>query len=189
MWNEITYPFPIVLHPPVWWTRIGICCIEGPGVFSTQSVEVRASGGTTSVYFGIIYVCFSPCIFAIFALGPSTGINFLFMWKTSFEGKNKILEKIPCRFTTWMGFVGQIFIKIDTSSIQGFLQLPLWCPLRSNLHKHAGGYPVTTEACISLAGVFVVWRSGSSLDLSVLSPEPIFKYMGQQMSGTDSLSC
>ena len=31
----------IAYKPPVWYTRSGICCIEGPGVFSTQYGEVR----------------------------------------------------------------------------------------------------------------------------------------------------
>ena len=41
-----------------------------------------------------------------------------------------------------MGFVDHILIKLETSFIQGFLRLPLWCPLGSNLCKHAGGWSV-----------------------------------------------
>ena len=64
-------------------------------------------------------------------------------------------------FKTWIGFVGQILIKLETSFNRGFLQLPLWCPLGNNVCKHS----VTTEACASLAGCCVVWRSGCSLVL------------------------
>ena len=65
-----------------------------------------------------------------------------------------------------MRFVGQILIKLETWFIRGFLQLPLWCPHGSNLCKHAGGHSVTTKACTLLAWVCLVWRSGSSLELS-----------------------
>ena len=64
--------------------------------------------------------------------------------------------------------VGQRLILLETSFIRGFLQLPLWCPLGSNLCKHAGGHSVTTESCTSLAYVCVVCMSGSSLELSAL---------------------
>ena len=67
-----------------------------------------------------------------------------------------------------MGYVGQILIKVETSFFRGFIQLPFWCPLGSNLSKHAGRHWVTTESCAWLAQVCVVWRSGSSLELSAL---------------------
>ena len=54
-----------------------------------------------------------------------------------------------CWLKIWMGFVGQILIKLWTSSIWGFLWLPVWWPLGSYLCKHAGDYSVTTEACSS----------------------------------------
>ena len=63
-------------------------------------------------------------------------------------------------------------IKLETSFIRGFLQLPLWCNLGSNLCKHAGGHSVTTEAHTSRAQVCVVWRSGSSLEPSLLCIRP-----------------
>ena len=49
-----------------------------------------------------------------------------------------------------------------------FSAVSLWCPLGSNLSKHADGHSVTTEACTSLTQVCVVWRSGSALKLSAL---------------------
>ena len=93
---------------------------------------------------------------------------FIFMSKMLFEGPKQNLQKIPCRFKTWMGFVGQIWIKLEASFIWGFLQLPIWYPLRSSLCKHAGGNSVTSVACTLLARVCVVWRSGRSMELSVL---------------------
>ena len=48
-----------------------------------------------------------------------------------------------------MGFIGPILIKLWTSSIRGFLYLPLWWPLGSYLCKHAGDHSVTIEACSS----------------------------------------
>ena len=44
----------------------------------------------------------------------------------------------------------------------------LWYFVGGNSCKHAGGHSVTTEAYISLARVCVLWRSGSSLELSAL---------------------
>ena len=87
-------------------------------------VAVGCEWGTTSVYFGIIYVCFVPRILPVFTVGPKCQHRFfLFMSKISFEGHKQILQNIPCRFKTWMGFVGQILIKLKTSFIRGFLQL------------------------------------------------------------------
>ena len=42
------------------------------------------------------------------------------MSKISFEGRKQNLRKIPCSFKTWVGFVGQILIMLETSSIWGF---------------------------------------------------------------------
>ena len=95
MWVVHSVETPVMVDPS------GICCTDGPGVVSTQSAEVRraVSGGqhlftlglpmfalsleyylslpwgcewrTTSVYFGITYVCFIPRILPpVFAVGP-----------------------------------------------------------------------------------------------------------------------
>ena len=61
---------------------------------------------------------------------------FLFMSKISFEWHKQTIKKIPCRFKTWMGFVEQILIKLKTSFIWGFLQLPfdvLWGVTYANM--------------------------------------------------------
>ena len=79
---------------------------------------VACEWGTTSVYYGIIYT-FCHCRWV-----QVPDSIFLFMPKISFEGHKQTLQKIPCRFKTWMGFVGQILIKLKTSLIRGFLQLP-----------------------------------------------------------------
>ena len=141
---------------------------------------VGCEWGTISVHFRITYVCSIPRILLVFAVGPqyflslpwgpSTSIIFLFVWKTSFDGHKQNIKKLTFRFKIWMSFVGQILIKLVTLYIRGFLQLFLWCPLGSNLCKHAGGDPVTTDACTSLSRV--VWRSGRSLELSAICMEP-----------------
>ena len=48
----------------------GIYCIEGPSEICAQSAEVKlaVSGGTTSIYFGITYVCFIPSRLSAFAV-------------------------------------------------------------------------------------------------------------------------
>ena len=89
--------------------------------------------GTTSVYFGITYVCFIPSRLPVFAVEPQYLLHyFLFLPKVSFELHIQNLQKTSCWFKIWMGFVGPILIKLWTCSIWGF---------------HAGDHSVTTEAC------------------------------------------
>ena len=125
------------------------------------------SGGTTSIYFGITYVCFIPRILRVFVMALKYQHRF-FNVKISFEWQKQNLQKIPCWFTIWIGFVEQILIKLETSFICGFPQLLLWCPLGSYICKHGGGHSVSSEACTSFAAACVVWRSGSSLKLFAL---------------------
>ena len=76
---------------------------------------------TTSVYFGITYVCFIPSRLPVFAVEPQYLLqDFLLLSKVSFEGHIQNLQNISCWFKFWMGFVGPILIKLWTSSIWGF---------------------------------------------------------------------
>ena len=80
---------------------------------------VGCEWGTTSVYFGITYVCFIPSRLPVFAVEPQyLPQDFLFLSKVSFEGHIQNLQKISCWF---MGFLGPKLIKLWTSSIWGFL--------------------------------------------------------------------
>ena len=109
---------------------------------------VGCEWGTTSVYFGITYVCFIPSRLPVFAVEPQYLLQyFLFLSKVSFELHMQNLQKISCWFKIWMGFVGPILIKLWTSSIWGFLWWPLWRSPGNCLCKHAGDHLVTTEAC------------------------------------------
>ena len=83
---------------------------------------VGCEWGTTSVYFGITYVCFNPSRLPVFAVEPQYLLQyFLFLLKVSFELHIQNLQKNSCWFKIWMGFVGPILIKLWTSSIWGFL--------------------------------------------------------------------
>ena len=83
---------------------------------------VGCEWGTTSVYFGITYVCFIPSRLPVFAVEPQYLLQyFLFLSKVSFELHIQNLQKNSCWFKIWMGFVGPILIKLWTSSIWGFL--------------------------------------------------------------------
>ena len=83
---------------------------------------VGCEWGTTSVYFGITYVCFIPSRLPVFAVEPQCLLqDFLFLSKVSFEGHIQNLKTNSCWFKIWMGFVGPIWIKLWTSSIWGFL--------------------------------------------------------------------
>ena len=81
-------------------------------------------------------------------LSPSTYFKiFYFCQKYHLKDTYKIFKKISCGFEIWMGFVGPKLIKLWTSSIWGFLKLPLWWTLGNCLCKHAGYHSVTTGAC------------------------------------------
>ena len=83
---------------------------------------VGCEWGTTSVYFGITYVCFIPSRLSVFAVEPQNLLqDFLFLSKVPFEGHIQNLQKNSCWFKIWMAFVGPILIKLWTSSIWGFL--------------------------------------------------------------------
>ena len=74
--------------------------------------------GTTSVC-----VCFIPRM--SLSCGPSTYIDLFYLrQRRTFEGHKQNPQEIPCRFKMWMGFVGQILIKFETSFIRGFPQFP-----------------------------------------------------------------
>ena len=83
---------------------------------------VGCEWGTTSVYFGITYVCFIPSRLPVFAVEPQYLLQYLFIFvKVSFELHIQNLQKISCWFKIWMEFVGPILIKLWMSSIWGFL--------------------------------------------------------------------
>ena len=84
---------------------------------------VGCEWGTTSVYFGITYVCFIPSRLPVFAVEPQYLLQdfFYFCQKYHLKDTHKILKKISCWFKIWMEFVGAILIKLWTSSIWGFL--------------------------------------------------------------------
>ena len=84
---------------------------------------VGCEWGTTSVYFGITYVCFIPCKLPVFVVEPQyQHRDFLYifvksiMWRTHTQS-----SKNSCWFKIWMRFVGPILITLGASSIWGFL--------------------------------------------------------------------
>ena len=73
---------------------------------------------TTSIYFGITYARFIPRILPVTDC-PSNDI--IFISKISFERHKQNLKKTTCGFKNWLGFVGQILIKLEKS----FFRSPL----------------------------------------------------------------
>ena len=81
-------------------------------------------------FYGSTFVCigFNLCLLCYQRLPVSDkGSQYLqqfcsIIFKISFQGRNKDLQRKPCRFNTWMGFVRQILILLKISSIWGFLQ-------------------------------------------------------------------
>ena len=99
---------------------------------------VGCEWGTTSVYFGITYVCFVPSRLPVFAVEPQYLLqDFLFLSKVSFEGHIQNLQKNSCWFKIWMRFVGPILIKLHlrfslVASLMdpwGLLMQTCWPPL------------------------------------------------------------
>ena len=83
---------------------------------------VGCEWGTTSVYFGITYVCFIPSRLPVFAVEPQYLLqDFLLLSTVSFEEHIQNLQQNSCWFKIWMGFVGPKLIKLWTSSIWCFL--------------------------------------------------------------------
>ena len=111
----------IALKPPVWSTLNGLYCIGGPSEFSSVCWDaVGCEWGATSVYFGITYVWFVPCRLPVIAVESQYQYQIvLFLSKVSFKGHTQNFQNNACRFETWMGFVGQILIKLGTFSIWG----------------------------------------------------------------------
>ena len=95
----------------------------------------------------------------LLSLSTYFNIFFIFVKSIIWITHTKSLKN-SCWFEIWMGFVGPILIKLWTSSIWGFLELPLWRSPGNCLCKHAGDHSVTTEACshlTSLVWVCVLW--------------------------------
>ena len=83
---------------------------------------VGCEWGTTSVYFGITYVCFIPSRLPVFAVEPQYLLQYFFIFVKSIIWITQTKSsKILCWFKIWMGFVRPILIKLWTSSIWGFL--------------------------------------------------------------------
>ena len=112
----------------------GICHIECH-VFSMQSAEV-GEWGTTSLLWDYLCLLHSQTL-PVFAIGHYYQHVKNYVKNITRRTKTKSAKKSR-RFKTWVGFVGQILIQLETSFIRGFRQFPVWCPLGSN--------SVTTEA-------------------------------------------
>ena len=98
---------------------IGIYCIEGLSELSSQSAEVRlaVSGGQPLFTLGLPMFALSLIAYPSLLPSPSTNIEtFYFSQNYHLKDTHKILKN-ACRFKAWMVFVGQILIKLGTSSI------------------------------------------------------------------------
>ena len=82
---------------------------------------VDCEWGTTSVYFGITYVCFIPSRIPVFAVEPRYRHQDFYFFKSTIWRTHTKSSKNSCWFKISVGFVGPILIKLRTSSIWGFL--------------------------------------------------------------------
>ena len=102
--------------------------------------------GTTSVYFGIAYVCFKPSRIPVFGVCPNTNI-YSFYFCQKYQLKDTHILKNPCRYKTWKGVCRTNIDQIGNYFHLRFSVVAIWCTLGSHFCNHAGGHPVTTEAC------------------------------------------
>ena len=87
------------------------------------AVRLAVSGGQPLFTLGLPMFALSPAYFLSLPWSSSTNDDcFIYakniIWRTQTNS-----SKIPCRFKTWMGFVGQILNKSKTPLIRGSLQL------------------------------------------------------------------
>ena len=123
---------------------------------STQSAEMwlAVSGGQPLFTLELTMFALSQVDFLSLLWASSTDIYFINFCQKYPLKDTKSSKKNPCRFKTWMGFVGQILIKLGTSFICGFLWLPFDVLL-----------------------AFVVWGSGNSLQLSALWKDSWYEFV------------
>ena len=160
----------------------GICCTEGPSIISIQYAEMwlAVSGGKPLFTVGLPMFALTKEYYLSLPWGL---LPTVFYWCQNIAEKHKHnILKQSRKFINWMWFVGQMLIKLETFSFEVFISYHFDVLFGSYLSKHAGGHSMTTEACTSLTGghwvptevctslarVCVVWRSGSSLELSTL---------------------
>ena len=127
---------------------------------------------TTSVYFGITYVCFVPSILPVFAVEPQYLLqDFLFLSKVSFEGHIQNLQNFSCWFKIWMRFVGPILIKCERLAFEIFLSCLFDGPLGIAYANMLATTQWPLERAVhltSLVWVCVLWLPESLMDLSAL---------------------
>ena len=139
--------------------------------FAHSLLKWGCEWGTTSVYFGITYVCFVPSRLPVFAVEPQYLLqDFLFLSKVSFEGHIQNLQKISCWFKIWMRFVGPI-LSCERLAFEVFLSClfdgPLWIAYANMLATTQ--WPLERAVHLtSLVRVCVLWLPESLMDLSAL---------------------
>ena len=107
--------------------------------------------GTTSVYFGITYVCFIPCRLPVFAVESQyRHQDFLFLWKVSFERHIRKLKKIMLE--VFFSCLCDGLLGVTYASMLVATQWPL---------KHTAHLTLLVWVC-------VVWRPEKSMELSAL---------------------
>ena len=83
---------------------------------------VGCEWGTTSIYFGITYVCFVPSRLPVFAVEPQYLLeDFLFLSKVSFEGHIQNLQKIHVGLKFEWGLKDQYWLSCERLAFEVFL--------------------------------------------------------------------
>ena len=121
---------------------------------------------TTSVYFGITYVCFIPSRLPVFAVEPQFWHqDFLFCQKHHLKDTYKIFKKFHVGLKFKWSLYYQYWGSCECLPFEVFFS----CLCDGLLCKHAGDHSMTTEACSSphltclgLCGM-AVWRLNGAI--------------------------
>ena len=180
--QHVDIAYPQYGRPPV---EYSVLRVQVKFEHSLLRCGIGCECGTTSVYFGITYVSFILSRLPVFTVEPQYQLrDFSFLSKVSFEGHTQNLQNSSCWIKIWMGFVGQILIKLRTSSIWDFLLLPFDVLLGVT----CANMLVTTQWPLkrashltSLVWVCAVWRPKSSFELAALCFRPFLQCVLQEI--------
>ena len=156
-WDRISLVlWNIALKPPVWETRSGIYCIEGPSEFYTLSAEMwlAVSGGQPLVYFGL----------------PMFAVSLI----------HQIFKKIHVGLKLEWGSHDKYWLNCERLPFEVYFS----CPFDVLLGVTYANMLVATQWPLKraphltfLAWVCVIWMSESSLELSALWVRNYFIYV------------
>ena len=144
---------------------------------------VGCEWGTTSVYFGITYVCFVLSRLPVFAVEPQYLLqDFSFLSKVSFEGHIQNLQKFHVGLKFEWGLWDQYWLSCERLAFEVFLSCLFDGPLGIAYANMLATTQWPLERAVhltSLVWVCVLWLPESLMDLSALWIKQVLKKCSQ----------